>query len=76
MTSWKAHSDRLIFISSESRFQPTSQPTASLMCAVCRVEFASKNKLFDHLKATGHAVPVPATQSTDGKSKPKKKAKR
>ncbi|XP_037092420.1 dnaJ homolog subfamily C member 21-like [Pollicipes pollicipes] len=27
-----------------------------IMCQVCRSEFQSKNKLFDHLKKTGHAV--------------------
>ena len=30
----------------------------SLQCAVCKVEFGSKNKLFSHLKETGHAVPL------------------
>ena len=28
-----------------------------LQCAVCKYEFKSKNKLFNHLKETGHAVP-------------------
>lgn len=29
---------------------------ASLHCGVCRQQFPSKNKLFDHLKATKHAI--------------------
>ena len=27
-----------------------------LLCAKCKAKFPSKNKLFDHLKSTGHAV--------------------
>ncbi len=27
-------------------------------CAVCKTDFQSKNKLFAHLKSTGHAVPL------------------
>ena len=29
-----------------------------LGCAVCKHEFPSKNKLFQHLKESGHAVPI------------------
>lgn len=29
---------------------------SELQCAVCRDEFSSKNKLFNHLKSSGHAV--------------------
>lgn len=32
--------------------------TSTLRCAVCKSEFPSKNKLFDHLKKTGHSVPL------------------
>ena len=39
-------------------------------CAVCAVIFASKNKLFDHLKATNHAILV---QDDKGKKKGKRK---
>ena len=28
-------------------------------CATCKQEFSSKNKLFDHLKKTGHSVYIP-----------------
>ena len=27
-------------------------------CAVCKTDFQSKNKLFSHLKSSGHAVPL------------------
>ncbi|RVE48563.1 hypothetical protein evm_006752 [Chilo suppressalis] len=35
--------------------------TALLRCAVCQTDFPSKNKLFEHLKKTGHSVPLPQT---------------
>ena len=31
-----------------------------LTCAVCEISFLSRNKLFDHVKASGHAVHVPS----------------
>lgn len=34
--------------------QPSELP--SLHCRVCRSEFTSKNKLFQHIKSTGHAL--------------------
>ena len=34
-----------------------SSSVGELQCAVCKYEFKSKNKLFNHLKETGHAVP-------------------
>ena len=33
-----------------------ANPLAELQCAVCKEEYASKNKLFQHLKSTGHAI--------------------
>ncbi|KAJ8895410.1 hypothetical protein PR048_000742 [Dryococelus australis] len=43
-------------------------------CAMCRSEFPSKNKLFDHLKKTGHTVYIPgatrgAASSVEGSRK-------
>lgn len=35
----------------------------SLACAVCRQAFQSRNKLFEHIKMTGHAIPLSAKQS-------------
>lgn len=44
----------------------------SLRCAVCNNVFPSKNKLFEHLKATNHSVYVDNSDSR-GKKKSKKK---
>jgi len=46
-------------------------------CEVCRAEFPSRSKLFDHLKAEGHAKIIQGTQSVDNaSSKPGKKNKK
>ena len=42
------------------------------MCAICRSKFESKNKLFVHLKLTGHAVYIPKAKPTNDESKSKK----
>ena len=34
----------------------SNEEIVELQCAVCRNEFKSKNKLFSHLKESGHAV--------------------
>jgi DnaJ family protein A protein 5 len=43
--------------------QPQSKPKepmgASEKCSVCNTSFPSRNKLFQHVKATGHAAPPP-----------------
>merc|ERR1711928_287667 len=49
----------------------------SLTCAQCNGTFPSKNKLYTHLKDTGHAVFLPksggnALNSNDGQKKKKK----
>ncbi|CAH0587074.1 unnamed protein product [Chrysodeixis includens] len=38
-----------------------SSTALTLRCAVCQTDFPSKNKLFEHLKKTGHSVPLPPT---------------
>ncbi|CAG4975106.1 unnamed protein product [Parnassius apollo] len=38
-----------------------SSTALNLRCAVCQSDFPSKNKLFEHLKKTGHSVPLPQT---------------
>jgi len=38
---------------------PPPQPTdksGTFVCKKCKARFATKNKLFNHLKSTGHAV--------------------
>lgn len=53
----------------------SSSTSASLTCVVCATTFPSKNKLFDHLKATKHAIYIekPSVESQVGN---KKKGKR
>lgn len=36
----------------------TKVPNGAEVCAVCREVFGSRNKLFQHVKKTGHAAPV------------------
>lgn len=35
-----------------------SQNEFALTCTVCQTEFSSRNKLFQHVKASGHAAPI------------------
>ncbi|XP_053264626.1 dnaJ homolog subfamily C member 21 [Podarcis raffonei] len=51
---------------------------ASLQCVTCSCEFQSRNKLFEHLKATGHAkaVQAPAMNGAVSSSSRSKKEKR
>ncbi|KAH3672429.1 hypothetical protein WICMUC_004265 [Wickerhamomyces mucosus] len=51
-------------VSKESSPQP---PLGAEKCSVCSQQFSSRNKLFQHVNATGHAAPPPK------KSKGKKK---
>ncbi|XP_068633850.1 dnaJ homolog subfamily C member 21-like [Battus philenor] len=41
-----------------------SSTALNLRCAICQTDFPSKNKLFEHLKKTGHSVPLPQTSFT------------
>lgn len=45
----------------------------ALICSVCHAEFSSRNKLFDHVKASGHAAPVGTPISSSGKKNKNKK---
>merc|ERR1719318_1244538 len=47
-----------------------------LLCAQCRATFPSKNKLFNHLKTSGHAVHIPSDSKPALTSKSKKKNKK
>lgn len=51
-----------------------SSTALNLRCAVCQTDFPSKNKLFDHLKKTGHSVPLP--QPSFSQTKKGKRANR
>lgn len=46
-----------------------SSSAVNLRCVVCQTDFPSKNKLFEHLKTTGHSVPIPQTSSAQRKGK-------
>ncbi|XP_071468753.1 dnaJ homolog subfamily C member 21 [Marmota flaviventris] len=47
-----------------------------ISCTTCHSEFPSRNKLFDHLKATGHARAPPSSSLTSVTSSRSKKEKR
>uniref|UniRef100_A0A6J0TS27 DnaJ homolog subfamily C member 21 n=1 Tax=Pogona vitticeps TaxID=103695 RepID=A0A6J0TS27_9SAUR len=51
---------------------------ASLQCVTCNCEFQSRNKLFEHLKVTGHAkaVQAPAVNGAANSSRSKKEKRR
>ncbi|CAK9007016.1 DnaJ homolog subfamily C member 21, partial [Durusdinium trenchii] len=46
---------------------PAGQDKTAHFCATCRTFFASRNKLFKHIKATGHAVAPDQVQSAGKK---------
>ncbi|KAJ8286634.1 hypothetical protein GJAV_G00041380 [Gymnothorax javanicus] len=48
----------------------------NLRCMMCQFEFPTRNKLFDHLKSTGHATALSSTRSVAGKGKKDKKKNR
>ncbi|XP_066285142.1 dnaJ homolog subfamily C member 21-like [Branchiostoma lanceolatum] len=45
-------------------FTPVPQPAT--VCNVCMHEFATRNKLFDHIKSTGHALHLTSQQQPRG----------
>ncbi|KAI1904832.1 hypothetical protein AGOR_G00009730 [Albula goreensis] len=48
----------------------------NLRCVTCQFEFPTRNKLFDHLKTTGHATAVSSSKPTGGKGKKDKRKNR
>lgn len=44
-------------------------------CVTCHSEFSSKNKLFDHLKKTGHSVYIPQATATKTKERLEERVK-
>ncbi|XP_015263299.1 PREDICTED: dnaJ homolog subfamily C member 21 [Gekko japonicus] len=65
--------------SARSSSEPQIVNEASLRCVTCHCEFQSRNKLFDHLKATGHAkatqAPPPTTNGAVSSRSKKEKRK-
>lgn len=47
--------------------EPKKEFVGSEKCSVCSMAFKSRNKLFQHVKTTGHAAPQPSTKK--GKKK-------
>lgn len=45
-------------------------------CHVCGECFKSRNKLFEHIKATGHALRLDAARPAEEQTKKSKKAKK
>uniref|UniRef100_A0A1A7YM58 DnaJ homolog subfamily C member 21 n=1 Tax=Iconisemion striatum TaxID=60296 RepID=A0A1A7YM58_9TELE len=48
---------------------------ANLRCVTCNYEFPTRNKLFDHLKTSGHATALSSSASHNSMSKNKKEKK-
>ncbi|XP_076844990.1 dnaJ homolog subfamily C member 21 isoform X2 [Brachyhypopomus gauderio] len=48
-----------------------SQEEGNLRCVTCQFEFTSRNKLFDHLKVTGHATALTSSDPTSKRDKRK-----
>lgn len=42
----------------QKKMKRSEQDDVALVCVVCQTEFTSRNKLFDHVKVSGHAAPV------------------
>ncbi|CAL8279116.1 unnamed protein product [Merluccius merluccius] len=59
-----------------SAAESNHEKEAILHCVTCNYEFSTRNKLFDHLKTTGHATPVSGSASHGSKSKKDKKKAR
>ena len=47
----------------------TDEPDPPNFCVTCRSEFPSRNKLFQHLKSTGHSMPLEVNNRKGKKTK-------
>ncbi|XP_062409713.1 dnaJ homolog subfamily C member 21 [Sardina pilchardus] len=56
--------------------QEAAPEELNLRCVTCQFEFSSRNKLFDHLKTTGHASALSSDAGTAGKSRKEKRKNR
>ena len=50
----------------------SQRPDAELSCGRCTKRFSSRNKLFAHIKETGHALPIHMAESLSAESRPAK----
>ena len=71
----KAKSKKANNLKNENDEDEDSISRNDLTCAQCKGNFPSKNKLFDHLKKTGHAVYLPPANGVVQESSKKKKKK-
>ncbi|XP_037548556.1 dnaJ homolog subfamily C member 21 [Nematolebias whitei] len=60
----------------KSHTEQFPEKEASLCCNTCNNEFPTRNKLFDHLKTSGHASALPASAPHSSTSKSKKEKKK
>ncbi|XP_047425206.1 dnaJ homolog subfamily C member 21 isoform X2 [Mugil cephalus] len=64
----------------KSAKQPTGEQFPEkeviLCCVTCHHEFPTRNKLFDHLKTSGHAIAISAAHGSTSKSKKDKRKNR
>ncbi|XP_041916058.1 dnaJ homolog subfamily C member 21 isoform X2 [Alosa sapidissima] len=63
-------------VSKSQGTQEAAPEELNLRCVTCQFEFSSRNKLFDHLKTTGHASALSSDASTAGKSRKEKRKNR
>ncbi|XP_049908495.1 dnaJ homolog subfamily C member 21 isoform X2 [Epinephelus moara] len=65
-------------VKSNTGGEQIAEKEVNLRCVTCNNEFSTRNKLFDHLKTSGHATAVTsnATHSSMSKSKKDKKKSR
>ncbi|KAI5096292.1 dnaJ-like subfamily C member 21, partial [Silurus meridionalis] len=55
---------------------PNQEKEVNLRCVICHYEFGTRNKLFDHLKSTGHATALLSNTTSNDKSRKEKRKNR
>uniref|UniRef100_H2TX78 DnaJ homolog subfamily C member 21 n=1 Tax=Takifugu rubripes TaxID=31033 RepID=H2TX78_TAKRU len=68
--------EKLKNIKSNTGAEELPEKEVNLHCVTCDKEFPSRNKLFDHLKTTGHASALSSTAHSSSKGKKDKKKNR
>ena len=55
----------------KTNIKPNTQKSSTIkeLCSVCKEEFTSRNKLFQHVESTGHAAPPSKVKKSKKKSK-------
>jgi len=75
VTIIRAETDPIVPEKSTSEGVEKTKPTYEFKCASCSKSFSSKNKLFSHLKSSGHSIYLPKSDS-ESVSEPVKKGKK